>query len=77
MLIAMVSAFLLLEERDEGIIAFYQITPAEGYAYLTALPSFWIGKLIFDGTSIFSFMFGLLTCCAWIFFFTRKFISYS
>ncbi|RAV03479.1 hypothetical protein [Paenibacillus sp. YN15] len=36
MLMAMVSAFLLLEERDEGIGAFYQITPTEGYAYLMA-----------------------------------------
>jgi fluoroquinolone transport system permease protein len=36
MLMAMLSAFLLLEERDEGIGAFYQITPTEGYAYLMA-----------------------------------------
>lgn len=44
MFMAMISAFLLLEERDEGIGAFYQITPAEGYPYLTArigLPMLW------------------------------------
>lgn len=44
MFIAMISAFLLLEERDEGINAFYQITPAEGYCYLFArvgLPMIW------------------------------------
>lgn len=36
MFVAMVSAFLLLDERDEGVSAFYQITPTEGYSYLTA-----------------------------------------
>lgn len=36
MFVAMISAFLLLEERDEGLNAFYQITPAKGYAYLFA-----------------------------------------
>ncbi len=36
MFIAMVSAFLLLEERDEGIASFYQITPVGDYSYLTA-----------------------------------------
>ncbi|MEM5818125.1 MAG: hypothetical protein AAGU16_09715 [Desulfitobacterium hafniense] len=44
MLLAMVSAFLLLEERDEGTGAYYQITPLEGYAYLAArigLPMVW------------------------------------
>jgi fluoroquinolone transport system permease protein len=44
MFVAMVAAFLLLEERDEGIGAFYQITPAAGYSYLTArigLPMLW------------------------------------
>jgi fluoroquinolone transport system permease protein len=163
MFVAMVSAFLLLEERDEGISAFYQITPTEGYSYLVArigiptawafamsiiaigvfriselsvmtilssslisaltgiflammvvsiagnrveglalsklmgisflglilvwfipapysyfsafLPSFWIGKLIMDGANIFSFIFGLLTCLIWIFFFTKRFLS--
>lgn len=44
MFAAMISAFLLLEERDEGINAFYQITPAEGYSYLCArigFPMLW------------------------------------
>lgn len=44
MFVAMISAFLLLEERDEGLNAFYQITPAQGYSYLTArigLPMLW------------------------------------
>lgn len=44
MFVAMISAFLLLEERDEGVYAFYQITPAEGYSYLCArvgLPMAW------------------------------------
>lgn len=44
MFAAMISAFLLLEERDEGISDFYQITPAEGYSYLIArigLPMIW------------------------------------
>nr|WP_308626000.1 hypothetical protein [uncultured Eisenbergiella sp.] len=36
MFVAMISAFLLLEEREEGVNAFYQITPAEGYSYLLA-----------------------------------------
>ncbi|MCL1792532.1 MAG: hypothetical protein FWG34_01545 [Oscillospiraceae bacterium] len=41
---AMITAFLLLEERDEGIGAFYQVTPAEGYSYLMArigIPMIW------------------------------------
>ncbi|KPU44435.1 fluoroquinolones export permease proteinc [Oxobacter pfennigii] len=44
MITAMVSAFLLLEERDEGISAFYKITPIEGYSYLAArigIPMIW------------------------------------
>lgn len=44
MFVAMISAFLLLEERDEGISSFYQITPAEGYSYLFArigIPMIW------------------------------------
>ncbi len=44
MFVAMISAFLLLEERDEGLSAFYQITPAEGCSYLFArigLPMIW------------------------------------
>lgn len=42
--VAMISAFLLLEEKDEGISDFYQVTPAEGYSYLLArigIPMIW------------------------------------
>ena len=41
---AMISAFLILEERDEGIGIYYNITPAAGYSYLVArlgLPMIW------------------------------------
>ena len=41
---AMISAFLILEERDEGIGIYYNITPATGYSYLVArlgLPMIW------------------------------------
>jgi fluoroquinolone transport system permease protein len=44
MFMAMISAFLLLDERDEGVGAFYQITPTAGYTYLMArvgLPMLW------------------------------------
>lgn len=44
MLTAMISTFLLLEERDEGISAFYQVTPTAGYAYMVArvgIPMIW------------------------------------
>lgn len=44
LMIAMVSAFLLLDERDEGTGAYYQITPVQGYSYLMArigLPMAW------------------------------------
>lgn len=44
MFAAMISSFLLLEELDEGISLFYQITPAGGYSYLTArivIPMIW------------------------------------
>lgn len=34
--VAITSAFLLLEERDQGVSAFYQVTPAEGVSYLAA-----------------------------------------
>lgn len=163
MFTAMISAFLLLEERDEGISSFYQITPAEGCSYLTAriglpmiwafittiimtaifkissasfsalflaslissltgialsmmivsiagnrveglalsklmgmsfmglilvwfipspyhyliafLPSFWIGKLLLDGTNFISFTLGLATCLLWTALFTKKFLN--
>lgn len=41
---AMISAFLMLDERDEGIGAYYAITPAGGTSYLAArigLPMAW------------------------------------
>lgn len=41
---AMISALLILEERDEGIGMYYNITPASGYSYLIAriaLPMIW------------------------------------
>ena len=44
MFTAMIAAFLLLEERDEGLGAFYQVTPAVGGPYLLArigLPLAW------------------------------------
>lgn len=161
MFVAMISAFLILEERDEGISAFYQITPAAGYSYLAArigipimwafietiivagclnisgasgiwagsfisaltgialsmmvvsiagnrveglvlsklmgvsflglilvwfiptpysylfafLPSFWIGKIILDGVTIFSVMLGVLSCLIWIAFFVKRFLT--
>lgn len=162
MFATMISAFLLLEERGEGIGAFYQITPAEGYSYVTAcmgipmvwafsaamlslfffnisklslitilsssfistlagvslgmmvvsiadnrvegltlsklmgvsflgliliwfipppyqyfmsfLPSFWIGKLLLEGTSLFAVASGILVCILWVMFFTRRFL---
>ena len=40
MMTAMICAFLLLEERDEGIAAFYQVTPTGGYSYLAARVGF-------------------------------------
>ena len=159
---AMITAFLLLEERDEGIGIFYQITPVGGYSYLTArigipmvwasletvivltvfnvsclslptiltgsllstitgifmammvvsiagnrveglalsklmgvcllglpvpwvihtpykyiaafLPSFWIGELLYQAFSVFSFTGGLISCIIWIFLFMNKFL---
>jgi fluoroquinolone transport system permease protein len=40
MFLGMVSAFILLEERDEGTGLYYQITPVEGYSYLVARVGF-------------------------------------
>lgn len=69
MLTAMISAFLLLEERDEGISAFYQITPTAGYTYMAArigLPMVWAIIV----TAIITFLCGLsglsipvILCC--------------
>ncbi|MDF2673018.1 MAG: hypothetical protein K0R09_1283 [Clostridiales bacterium] len=44
MFLGMVSAFIILDERDEGTGLYYQITPVEGYSYLLArigLPMVW------------------------------------
>jgi fluoroquinolone transport system permease protein len=44
MLTAVISSFMILEERDEGIGAFYQITPAAGVSYPAArvgIPMVW------------------------------------
>ncbi len=58
MFVAMIAAFLLLEERDEGLGAFYQITPAAGVSYLLArigLPMAWA----FAGAVAVTALFGL------------------
>lgn len=42
--LGMVSAFIILEERDEGTGLYYEITPVQGYSYLLArigLPMIW------------------------------------
>lgn len=44
MMIGMICAFLLLDERDEGIGTYFRITPAGGRAYLVArlgIPMIW------------------------------------
>lgn len=44
MFLGMVNAFIILEEGDEGIGTYYQITPVEGYSYLIArigIPMIW------------------------------------
>lgn len=56
MFTAMISAFLLLEERDEGLSTFYQITPAEGYSYLFArigIPMIWAFIITLIVTAVF------------------------
>lgn len=58
MLTAMISAFLMLEERDEGISAFYQVTPTAGHAYIVArvgIPMVWA----FIETVIITFLGGI------------------
>lgn len=162
MFTAMLSAFLLLDERDAGLNAFYQISPVQGCSYLFAriglpmlwafvatlivssifnisrlsfgaifssalvsglagvcsammivsfsgnrveglafsklmgisfmgviliwfipapysfflafLPSFWVGKILLDGPALTSLLGGVLSCCAWIALFTKKFL---
>ena len=58
MLTAMVMAFLLLEERDEGISALYQVTPAAGYSYIIARVGFPMAWTLL-ATIISTFVFGL------------------
>lgn len=44
MFLGMASAFIILEERDEGTGLYYEITPVQGYSYLLArigLPMIW------------------------------------
>lgn len=56
MLVAMVSAFLLLDERGEGVSAFYQISPAGGCCYLAArvgLPLLWSFAATFIAAALF------------------------
>lgn len=60
MFTAMISAFLLLEERDTGLSAFYQITPAAGYPYLSArigIPMLWAWITTMIVTSVFNLSF--------------------
>lgn len=69
MFAAMISAFLILEERDEGLSAFYQITPAEGCSYLCArigIPMIWAWFTTMIVTAVFhisslSFQVGLFS----------------
>ncbi len=72
MLTAMITAFLLLEERDEGISAFYQVTPTAGYPYMVARIGFPMAWAIFV-TSIITLICGLsglsvtvVLCCSLI-----------
>ncbi|WP_343846207.1 hypothetical protein [Faecalicatena contorta] len=77
----MISAFLLLEERDEGLNAFYQITPAEGYSYLTArigLPmtgAFIITILVAAAFNLSSLSFGVILSSSLISSFTSIFLA--
>lgn len=72
MLIGTLSAFLLLDERDEGLGAYYQITPASGYPYLTArigIPMLWacmvsiLVSVVFHSTPI---SFEVILMCSFI-----------
>jgi fluoroquinolone transport system permease protein len=72
MLTAMAMAFLLLEERDDGLSAFYHVTPAAGCPYLLArigIPLMWA----FLMTSAVAGIFGIsglsaavILCCSLI-----------
>ena len=78
---AMISAFLLLEERDEGLNAFYQITPAEGYSYLAArigLPmtgAFIITIIVAAAFNLSSLSFGVILSSSLISSFTSIFLA--
>lgn len=72
MLTAMITAFLLLEERDDGISAFYQVTPTAGYSYMVARVGFPMAWAIL-ATIIITIIFGLsglsiivVLCCSLI-----------
>ncbi len=57
MMTAMIFAFLLLEERDEGVSTFYRITPTGRYIYLTArigIPMIWALIMTILSTAIFN-----------------------
>lgn len=60
-LVSMICAFVMLEERDEGTMAYYSITPAAGYNYFIArivLPMIWA----FLCTILVKLLFGLTYC---------------
>src|SRR5690554_256313 len=55
---AMICAFIILDERDEGVGVYYKITPAGRYSYLIArigLPMIWAFVSSVLVTSIFAF----------------------
>lgn len=57
LLSAMVSAFVLLDERDEGITLYYKITPATGWLYFISrllLPALWSFIATFSVVLLFS-----------------------
>jgi fluoroquinolone transport system permease protein len=57
MMTALICAFLLLEERDEGIGEFYQVTPVGDYSYLNArigIPMIWAFVQLIIVTSLFN-----------------------
>ena len=49
--------------------------PAPYHFLMAFLPSFWIGKILLDGASFFSFILGLISCFLWIALFTRRFLK--
>lgn len=71
-LTAMICAFLLLEERDEGISAFYQVTPTAGHAYMLArvgFPMVWallVTIIVTLACGISDLSVGAVVCCSLI-----------